>query len=127
ALLAKRDEEGAVAVYRDAVRLDGPRIGDAVYALGGQLRRMGRYEEATKTYLHARKLALSSKQTAQVKRADREVEETRRWKALSDRVPAIVRGVDRPADPGELLTIGTICAERRLYVGAARLFDNALK
>ena len=67
ATLGKLDE--AVAAHRSAVRLDGKHAGEAIFALGELLRRLGRYDEAIETLHLAMDLARDEGRPDQVQRA----------------------------------------------------------
>jgi hypothetical protein len=72
-------------------------------------------------------LADAERQPKQVRRAERGRELTDRRKALVGRLPAILRGADRPHDRDELLEIGRLCRARRYFAAGARLFKSALR
>jgi tetratricopeptide (TPR) repeat protein len=123
----RREDDQAEAAYREAARLDGEHVGEAIFHLGALLRRLGRYDEAAAIFLQVHTLAEAEGQPEQALRAERERELTERRKALEGRLPAMLRGADRPHDRDELLEIGRLCRDRRYYAAAARLFESALR
>ena len=129
ALERQGEVEEALAAWREAIRLDGKHVGEAVFSLEHVLRKLGRYDEAAETCLRARELAEAEGQPKQAERAARELEWTQSQKALASRLPAILRGDDRPRGrgTGELEGLRTVCYDRQFFASGARIFDDALK
>jgi tetratricopeptide (TPR) repeat protein len=50
-----------------------------------------------------------------------------RMVALAPRLPAVLRGEDRPADAGERATFATLCFRSGRFAAAARLYMEALE
>jgi eukaryotic-like serine/threonine-protein kinase len=122
-----RKHEEALTAYREAVRLDGTHIGSAILNLGALLRRLGRYDEAAETYRRARTLAEADGQPAEATKAEQGLEFVAIQRALYDRLPDLLRGVDRPKDRTELYQITCLCNDRRLYATGARACDAAFR
>ncbi len=53
------------------------------------------------------------------------VRDAERMAALDARLPALLRGDDRPANADEALTIARICCPKGLHAAAARLYQDA--
>ncbi len=119
--LGKIDE--AVAEYRQAVRLQ-PDIAQAHCNLGGILMQQGRYREALDALRKGHELG--SRQpgwpypTAEwIRQAEQSVQ-------LEDRLPAVIRGDDKPKNADEGITLGRILHGMKRHALAARLFADAL-
>jgi serine/threonine-protein kinase len=104
--------------HRKAARLSPGSPGAALY-LAFSLLRIGQDEEALTTLRRAaeRSKALQGSNFYQVglKEAERRI-------ALLPRLPAVIRGEDRPRDDAERLTLARMCASRQFHAAAARLF-----
>src|SRR5262249_1313262 len=123
ALAAKGDVDGAIAAYKEAIRLkkDYPQ---AHCNLAHMLRDEGRFAEALT--LERRGHELGSKNprwpypSAQwVKRCERLVE-------LDGKLPAILSGKEQPANATERAEYADVCQKKRLYAAATRLYREAL-
>ena len=55
------------------------------------------------------------------------VAEAERLAALADRLPALLKGEDRPKDVPERLAIGQMCYDTKRYAAAARFWAEALR
>jgi tetratricopeptide (TPR) repeat protein len=119
--------EEAVAAQREAVRLDGEHLGDAIFALANLLRRLGRYDEATGTLRRAAELARREDRPDQVKRAGDELATVSRRKRLAERLPAFLAGADRPKEAGDVFEVTRLCGERGLFAAGARTCEAAFK
>ena len=49
-----------------------------------------------------------------------------RWNRLTERLPAVVRGDDRPSDANELLAFAVMCCDKKLHASAVRLYAAGL-
>ncbi len=76
-------EEEALAAFREAIRLDGDRLGPAIFDLGRMLGRRGRFDEAAATLRRARRLAEAEGLPDQVELAEREMDELRVLEAIA--------------------------------------------
>jgi serine/threonine-protein kinase len=123
ALLDSGDLPGAVAAHREATRLrpDDPR---AHANLGNSLRQQGCFAESLAEYRTAHKLG--SKVGWREASADW-VAEAERLVALAQRLPAILKGRDRPGDNAERLTLAQMAYDTKQYPGAARLWSEAME
>jgi tetratricopeptide (TPR) repeat protein len=115
----------AEAAIREAARLR-PESAWPHYRLGVLLRRQGRMEEALAALRRA--AAQSGPETmpgsassvaAEIRRAERQL-------VLAPRLPAILKGEDRPADAAEGLDLARLCLDRDRPATAARLYAEAL-
>ena len=119
-LFTDRDWDGAISAYREALRR-GPDNPAAHDELGIALRGRGRLDEALPEFERAVAMA------PRVPEFSRELAATRRHQVLAPRLPAVLRGVDRPAKATEWLDFAYICDNRKLHAAAARMFAEAFK
>ncbi len=126
--LEKNSEfEAAVAAHRDAVKLDGEHVGDAIFVLANQLRRLGRYDEATQTLRHAAELARGEGRPDKVQEAENAIRSTAAEKALDERLPGLLSGAERPKDAGDLLKLIFHFHDRRQWAAGARFCEGAFR
>jgi serine/threonine-protein kinase len=117
----RRDD--AESAYREALRLN-PEFPDAHCNLGRLLLQTGRFAEALEERRRGHELGM--------RRADWRypsgewVREAERLVALDARLPAVLKGHDRPADAAERVTLAQLCSFRKLYSSAARFYAEAL-
>jgi tetratricopeptide (TPR) repeat protein len=122
-LVAKGEVDQAIACYREAIRIK-PDFAEAHCNLGDALQRQGRFAEA----LGARRRGheLGSKQRGWPYPSAEWVREAERLVDLDRKLPAVLEGKQRPADPAEAAALADLCAQ---YKGrpatAARLFQEA--
>jgi WD40 repeat protein/serine/threonine protein kinase/tetratricopeptide (TPR) repeat protein len=119
-LFSDRDWDGAISAYREALRRD-PDNPAAHDELGIALRGRGRLDEALPEFERAIALA------PRVPEYARELAATRRHQVLAPRLPAVLRGDDRPAEVSDRLDFAYICDNRKLHAAAARMFAEAFK
>jgi len=119
-LFTDRDWDGAISAYREALRR-GPDNPAAHNELGIALRGRGRLDEALPEFERAVAMA------PRVPEFSRELAATRRHQVLAPRLPAVLRGVDRPAKATDWLEFASICDNRKLHAAAARMFAEAFK
>jgi serine/threonine-protein kinase len=113
----------AEAAYCEALRLKegSPELH---FNLGYLLRQQGRFEEALASFKRAHKLGL--KQPGWHYPSARCVRETERFIALDRKLPAILKGQERPTDAAELLDLARLCVEcKKLPRAAACFFADA--
>jgi tetratricopeptide (TPR) repeat protein len=118
--LSGRDWDAAISAYRQAIR-HGPDNGSARNELGIALRGRGHLVEALREFERAVELAPGAPEFA------RELAVTKRHQVLAPRLPAVLRGDDRPQQATEWLDFAYVCENRRLYAAAARMFAEAFK
>jgi tetratricopeptide (TPR) repeat protein len=112
----------AEASYRKALALK-PDSGMARYYLGCVLLQQARFDEATASFEKAIDL-LPEKDTSR-EQARRLRQLSKRFAALDARLPAILRGTDKPAGAGEQLELARLCMLKGLYATAARFCRDA--
>jgi tetratricopeptide (TPR) repeat protein len=121
-LQARGDLEGAIAAYRQAIRLD-PSLANAHGALGHALLQQGRFAEAEKSTRTALEL-LPARHPLRPFVA-RQLVNCQRLARLDERLPAVLRGQDRPATAADSLAFAQLCQLRKLHAAAARLWAEA--
>ncbi len=110
--------EEAADDYRKAIVLD-PDDPLARRNLGVVLDRQGKWQEAADSFRAAIKL-----DSGDAESRDR-LPRVLKKMAVAPRLPAVLRGADRPADPAEGLAFAELCADRQRYADAARLYADA--
>jgi serine/threonine-protein kinase len=115
--------DDAEAAYREALRLN-PEFPDAHCNLGRLLLRSGRYAEALEE--RRRGHELGSRRADWRYPSGEWVREAERFVALDARLPAVLKGHDRPAHTAERVTFAQLCYSRKLNAAAARLYAEAL-
>jgi serine/threonine-protein kinase len=123
ALSHQGKQKEAVAAYREEIRLK-PDYAEAHCNLGLVLRSWGEYAAALDA-LHTGH-ALGSKRPGWPNPSAEWVRQAERLAALADRLPAILRGDDRPADNAERLALAEMCYDTKRFGAAARLWAEAL-
>jgi tetratricopeptide (TPR) repeat protein len=115
--------EEAEAAYREAIRID-PGYAEAHCNLSNALRARGRYAEALEELRIGHRLG--SKRPDWPYPTAKWLAEVERIAARATRLPALLRGDDRPKDNAERLGFAQLCYERGFYMAAVRLFDEGL-
>jgi Flp pilus assembly protein TadD len=113
----------AADAYHRAIALE-PEHARAHCNLGWALGEQGKFAQALAAL--ERGHALGSRRPGWSWPSGRWVEECRRMAALAGRLPAVLRGEDRPADAAERDALALLCHEKKLYVAAARLRAEGL-
>jgi predicted ribosomally synthesized peptide with SipW-like signal peptide len=120
----KGQADEAIARYREAIRLQ-PGYAEAHCNLGGLLREQGDYAAAEQSYrkgheLGSRRPGWRYPSAQWLARAKHEL-------ALSRRLPALLRGEDKPKDNAERLAFAQIASTLKRFAAATRLFAEALE
>jgi serine/threonine-protein kinase len=123
ALHAQGRFEEAIAEFREALRLDGELVGEAPFALGTTLRRIGRYGEAIDLYRRLREQVRDNPRLQP--RVAAELADAERQAALSVRLPALLRGDDKPNDAAERLHLAMLAYHARHFGLSARLYAES--
>jgi tetratricopeptide (TPR) repeat protein len=119
----KLDE--AEAAFREAVRLRDDTSSQR--SLGNLLRRQGRMEEALAALRRAATLPSGPAMRPEwASSVAADIRRTERQAALAPRLPAVLKGKDRPADAAEGLDLARLCRDRDRPATAARLYADAL-
>jgi tetratricopeptide (TPR) repeat protein len=115
----------AMAEFREAIRLDGELVGEAPFALALTLRRLGRYGEAID---HYRRLLERVRDNPRLQpRVAAELASAERQAALALRLPAVLRGDDRPKDAAERLDFARVAYQARQFAASARLYSESFR
>jgi tetratricopeptide (TPR) repeat protein len=122
ALRAKGDLEEAVAAYRRAIALD-PKHATAHMNLALALRSQGEFAASLASLQEAEKWlpkadGLRPELQQLIRQGERLVE-------LDGKLPAVLRGQEKPANAAEQLEYARLCAYKRLSHASARLFAAA--
>jgi eukaryotic-like serine/threonine-protein kinase len=120
--LGKLDE--AAAECREAIRLQ-PDYAEAHCNLGSALRRQADYAGSLAMYRKGHELG--SKQPGWRYPSARWVAEAERLATLAERLPAVLKGEDRPNDVLERLTLAQMCYDAKHHAAAARFWAEALE
>ena len=123
-LRAQDKLQDAEVAYRGALRLK-PDLAEAHCNLGLVLRKAGRYPEALEELRRGHEMG--SRRPGWRYTSERWIRDTERMVALDARLPAVLKGDDRPADAAEALTLAQVCQVRKLHAGAARLYARAFQ
>jgi serine/threonine-protein kinase len=105
ALRAKGDFDGAVAAHKAALRVE-PKFAFVHYDLGLALRARGDLEGAIAAFRQA--LDCDPKYTL----ARTNLDTTQRWLEFRERLPDVLTGQARPANPGEAVEFARFCLQR---------------
>ena len=123
ALASQGKLDEAVAEYRTAIRLK-PDYAEAHCNLGHLLRGQGDY--AGSLAMLRRGHELGTRQPGWRYPSAQWVAEAERLAALAARLPAVLKGEDRPKDVAERLAIAQMCYDTKRYAAAARFWAEAL-
>jgi tetratricopeptide (TPR) repeat protein len=115
----------AIAEIREAMRLDGELVGEAPFALGRILRQIGRYGEAIDLYRRLREQVRGNPRLQP--RVASELAIAERQAAMTTRLPALLRGDDRPRDAAEGLEFAMLAYHARLFGLSARLYAESFR
>ncbi len=113
----------AVGEYREAIRLR-PDHPEAHCNLGLILRSQGDYAGALAMLRRGHELG--TRQPGWRYPSAQWFAETERLAALAARLPALLKGEDRPRDITERLTLAQMCYDTKRFAAAARLWSEAL-
>ncbi len=118
----KRDE--AITEWREAIRLK-PDYAYAHKDLGNALARQGKFDEAVSEFRRAAELVPSGSPVARemlgrIRTVEQQI-------ALAQRLPAVLRGDDKPKENTERLTFAQTAYDRKHFAAAARLWSEALE
>jgi Flp pilus assembly protein TadD len=116
--------EDAIAEFRRAMWLK-PDLAEAHICLGIARRHRGRFILARDSFERARETVFKDSGLGQV--VDGFLRETERLAVLEGRLPAILRGDDRPQDDAERLDLARLCGSRGLYAASAHLYEEVIE
>jgi serine/threonine-protein kinase len=125
AVQEKNDE--ALGVLREAMRRD-PEMDQTPYIIGRLLRKKGDYAGAIDAFRKAD--ALLRKDPIALERSPggwtKEIRETETLAGMAARLPALLKGDDRPRDNSERLALAQMCNDTKRYAAAARFWGEAM-
>jgi tetratricopeptide (TPR) repeat protein len=121
-LQAQGKLDASAAAFREAIRLN-PRNAGAHCTLGGVLKAQGDYAGAVEMYRKGHELG--SRTPGWRYPSAKWLAEAERMLALADRLPAILRGADKPGDNAERLQFAQIAFDHKKFVAATRLYIDA--
>ncbi len=122
---AVHDYPGAEAEFREVIRL-GRDDAAVRFNLANALRSQGKYEDALAELRTARERA-GPEPEKQLPRIGQMISEVERMAALATRLPALLKGEDRPHDFAERLTLALLCYDTKRHAAAARFWAEALQ
>ena len=123
ALIQQARFDEAEAVLRQAVGLN-PGLYEAHRNLGIALIQQARFDEATAALKKASDLLpAKDSRRAQVRGLQQQCE---RYKALDARLPAILRGTEKPDNAANQIEFARLCHLKKHYAAEARLYADAL-
>jgi serine/threonine-protein kinase len=112
----------AEAAYRKAIDLD-PGFNEAYYNLGSALMRQARFDEAAASLQKASDLLPATNPARGWARQLQQ--QCLRYMILDARLPAILRGTEKPANATEQIEFARLCIFEKLYGAAARFYAAA--
>jgi serine/threonine-protein kinase len=115
----------AIAEFHEAIRLDGELVGEAPFELGATLRRIGRYGEAIDLYRRLRERVRDNPRLRARVAAD--LADAQRQAAQAARLPAVLRGDDKPKDAAEGLDFALLAYHARQFGLSARLYAESFR
>jgi tetratricopeptide (TPR) repeat protein len=122
ALMQQQKPGEAEGAFRKAIDLK-PDFGLACHFLSLALLQQGRFDEAA---AYANKAAdLLPAQHPRRDPATQLQRQCQRYVTLDARLPAVLRGTERPADAAEQLEFAQLCLYKKAYGAAARFFGDA--
>jgi eukaryotic-like serine/threonine-protein kinase len=122
-LAIQGNSDKAVAELREAIRLD-PDFAEAYSNLGRALKIQGDYAGSLEMFRKGHELG--SRRRGWPYPSAQWVAEAERLAALSNRLPAILRGEDKPRDNADRLTYAQAAYDLKHFAAAVRLWSEAL-
>jgi serine/threonine-protein kinase len=116
----KLDE--AVIAYRKAVRLH-PDFAEARFHLAQTLHLQGKFREALAAFTYG--LELVPEEDPRRRELEQFAQRLQRQVALNRRLPAVLKGTDKPADAAERIEFALVCVLRKDHAVAARFYRDA--
>jgi tetratricopeptide (TPR) repeat protein len=124
ALAGRGQVDEAIACYREAIRLQ-PDYAEAHCNIGGLLRSRGDFAGAVE--MHRKGHELGSRRPGWRYPSGQWLAQAEHELALSRRLPAVLRGGEKPKDNAERLAFARIASAQKQFAAAARLFAEALE
>jgi tetratricopeptide (TPR) repeat protein/predicted Ser/Thr protein kinase len=124
-LLRQGDYPAAAACFLEAIQIDSE-YAEAHCNLGNARLRQGDLHGALEAVRIGHKLGARRKDWRYPQSAQW-VKDYERYLQLQDRLPAILKGEDRPASAAERIDLAELCRYKRLYVNSVRFYAEAVK
>jgi serine/threonine-protein kinase len=121
-LFLQRKYGEAEAAFRKAIDLV-PDYPDAHLGLGATLMQQAQFQAATKLLKRASDLLPVGSRNRD--EARRRLQQCQRFVILDARLPAVLRGTEKPANAGEQLEFARLCLFKKCYTATARFFREA--
>ena len=115
--------DASIAETRQAIGLD-PSSADAHVNLGQGLSLKGDLDGSIDAWRRAITLGISN--PGLLRHVKSQLDAAERSRRLSERLPAFLRGEDRPSGPEEQIAFAEMCNSRKLHAAAARLYADVL-
>jgi serine/threonine-protein kinase len=122
ALFAQGKPGEAAAAYRKAIALQ-PGFAEAYYDLGITSREQARFHEAAAALKKASDLLPRGTRGHEL--AQQLQQQCQRFVILDARLPAILKGAEKPANATEQIEYALLCVLKKLHATAARLYAGA--
>jgi serine/threonine-protein kinase len=122
ALYLQRKHGEAEAAYRKGIELK-PDYAEAHLGLGSALMQQTRFQEAAASLKKANDLLPVENRNRE--QARQRLQQCQRLLILDARLPAILRGTEKPANATEQMEMARLCNLKKLYASAARFFADA--
>jgi serine/threonine-protein kinase len=123
-LLAQGKQDEAMEEYRATIRLQ-PDCAEAHCAQGALLQAQGRFREALTEFRKGHELG--SRRPGWPHPSERFVRQAERMVALEGRLPAVIRGDEKPRDAAESLEFAYFGYQMKRFGPSARLFAEAFQ
>jgi len=114
----------AITAFREAIRL-APAAAEAHIEMGLLLGKMGRYGESVAELRNGH--GIGAKRPDWKYPSAKWLADAERALALSERIPAILKGDDRPATTGDRLAIAMMLYDSKRFASSSRFFADAFK
>ena len=116
--------EEAIAEFRAAIRLR-PELAEAHCNLGEQLYRQGHFQESLAEYRKGHELG--SKRSDWRFPSAQWVRQAERMASLETRLPAVLRGVEKPKNAAEYIAFACVASRTKRYNSSSQLFAEAMR
>jgi tetratricopeptide (TPR) repeat protein len=115
--------DDAIVAFREAIRLNKD-FAEAHCNLGHALERKGEFRQALEAYRRGHQLGSRNRNWPYP--SDEWVRKCQRLVDLDRRLPSILDGTTKPANPAERIELAWLCSLKCFHRAAARFYDEAL-